>query len=61
MKHDVGSKSRENSISKELTSTNIHLNNIEETKEIVGLAISMDRKNVSKNTSNISNVSNDNT
>ena len=44
MKHDVVSKSRENSISKELTSTNLHLDNIDETNEIVGLAIPMDRK-----------------
>ena len=61
MKHDVERKSRENSISKELTSTNIHLDNIDETNEIVGLAVPMDMKNVSKNTSNISNYSNDNT
>ena len=61
MKHDVESKSRENSISKELFSTTIHLDNIDKTNEIVGLAVPMDMKNVSKNTSNISNVSNENT
>ena len=61
MKQDVGSKTKENTTSKELKSTNLHLDNINETNEIVGLAVSMDMENVSKNTSNISNVSNDNT
>ena len=61
MKQDVGSKTKENTTSKELTSTNLHMDNIDETNEIVGLAVPMDMKNVSKNTSNIWNVSNDNT
>ena len=53
MKQDVGSKTKENTTSKELTSTNLHMDNIDETNEIVGLAVPMDMKNVSKNTSNI--------
>ena len=61
MKQNVGSKTNENTISKELASTNLHIDNIDETNEIIGLAVPMDMKNVSKNTSNISNVSNENT
>ena len=60
MNLDVGSKSKKKTC-KELTSSILRCNNIDETNEIVGLALPMDMENVSKNTSNISNVSNDNT